>query len=205
MNRGPCQRLAAVGNVTTDGERVFQLGDPHEWGSTPQAEPSLTPAVALLGFLGLCLLLGLADIALLSGTAGLWYASLAHPAGALPPSLFRPIWGLVYLGAGVAAWLVWRRSALRFAIAGIPHGIAPGLRLWGWSLAAVAVRSGCLFGGRSIAAALFASLVCAALLGWVIHTFYRQSRIAAWLMVPSLLWTGYLIYLSVGLLEFNPA
>lgn len=140
-------------------------------------------------------MLCLAEEALVSGPAHAWYLSLAHPAGTIPEWLFRPTWGCLALASGVAAWLVWRRA---------PVDSAGALRLWGWSLFAMALRAACLFGVRNLPSTLLASIVCGALLIVILRAFQRRSRAAGWLMVPSLLWTGYVIYLSAGFLVLNP-
>jgi tryptophan-rich sensory protein len=140
-------------------------------------------------------MLGLANTALVAGSARLWYISLVHPAVAMPGWLFRPAWGLLYLTSATAAWLVWRRSA---------PGFESALRLWGWGLLAIAIRVAMLFGARSLPATLATSIICTIVLGAIVKRFLRHSRPAAWLMVPSLLWTGYLVYLSLGLIQLNP-
>ena len=46
--------------------------------------------------------------AVASADAGVFYESLARPPWAPPASLFAPVWTVLYLLMGIAAWLVWR-------------------------------------------------------------------------------------------------
>jgi len=173
--------------------RVFQIGDPKEWGSAPGASQPVSSVVALLGFVGLALLVGIADEALASGSARIWFLSLHRPAWTLPGAAFGPIWGALQMSCGLAGWLAWRRA-----------GAGPALRLWGWQLAAGAARTAAFFGIHNLALTVGLGLVVLGLLLAVIHRFSAILRAAAWLMVPSLLWTCYVLYLDIGFLLLNP-
>jgi tryptophan-rich sensory protein len=41
---------------------------------------------------------------------GAWYASLAKPSWTPPSAVFGPVWSVLYVLMGTAAWLVWRRT-----------------------------------------------------------------------------------------------
>src|SRR5690606_14871372 len=47
--------------------------------------------------------------------AGSFYSQLIRPTWAPPPDLFGPVWTMLYLLMGVAAWLVWRVGGFRAA------------------------------------------------------------------------------------------
>jgi translocator protein len=150
--------------------------------------------VALVGFVGLALLVGLADRALASGAARAWYLSLHAPPGAAPGGAFGPIWALLYVCCGVGGWLAWRQA-----------GAAPALRLWGWQLAATAARAAAFFGLRHLLLAVGVGLVVLALVAVVVGRFAAIHRGAALLMVPSLLWSGYVLYVDAGFALLNPS
>ncbi len=173
--------------------RVFQITDPNEWGSAPGSSPPVSPALALVGFLGLCLLVGAADSAVAFAQVHSWYSALKRPPGT-PVWLFGPVLSALYAWMGAAAWLVWRRAG-----AGLP------LRLWGWQLAACALWTPALFGLHSPLLALVDTLAFAALLVATIRGFTPIHHGAAWMMVPYLLWTGYALYLNAGICWLNPA
>jgi benzodiazapine receptor len=174
--------------------RVFQITDPHDWDPVPEAQPSVSPVLALVGFMGLCLLLGAVDAALMSGPARAWYLSLTRPAGAMPDAVFLPVWGGIYLMEACAAWLVWCQA-----------GASSALQLWGWNIGATALRAAALFGLRSPVIALALCVISGLLLAAVVVAFGRIRSLAGWLMVPSLLWSGYLVYLNAGFVQLNPS
>ncbi|MEO8715070.1 MAG: TspO/MBR family protein [Acetobacteraceae bacterium] len=173
--------------------RVFQITDPKEWGSAPGASQPTASRIALLGFVGLALLVGVADGALASGAARIWVLSLNRPAGALTIAEFGPAWGVLQTSCGVAGWLAWRRA-----------GAGTALRLWGWVLAAGAARAAAFFGMHNLGLTIGIGAVMLGLLAALIRRFGAIHRPAAWLMVPSLLWTVYILYLDVGFLLLNP-
>ena len=63
-----------------------------------------------------------------SANAGDFYQTLSKPTWAPPSSVFGPVWTLLYLLMGVAAWLVWKKAGFRrssayySAAAGLPAG-----------------------------------------------------------------------------------
>ncbi len=150
--------------------------------------------MALVGFVGLALLVGVADGAIASGAARVWYLSLDWPPGAPPTMALGPIWATLYICCGLGGWLAWRRA-----------GAGRALRVWGWQLFATAARAAAFFGLRNPALAIGAGLVVLVLLILVIRGFSAIHRGAAWLMVPSLLWTGYALYVDAGIVVLNPA
>lgn len=179
--------------IADAGGRVFQISDPNDWGSAPGASQPVPSSLALIGFVGLALLVALADTALASGTARAWFLSLTSPPGAPPVRVLATLWAVLQLFCGVAGWLAWRRA-----------GAGAALRLWGWLLAISAARTAALFGARNFALAIAMGVLLLAVAAAVVYRFWSVHRGAAGLMVPSLLWTGYAVYLDIGFLVLNP-
>jgi tryptophan-rich sensory protein len=172
--------------------RVFQQTGPEEWGSYPGSSAPVSPILALVGFIGLCLLVGGADAALVTRSVHSWYASLTAPPGTPPTWVFSAVWTVLYVMIGVAGWLVWRRS-----------GAARPLRLWGWQLAANAIWVPAFFGLHNPPLGFAVMLVLLALIVVTMHSFFRLNRIATWLMLPYLLWAGFAAYLNAGFWWLN--
>src|SRR5690606_27347371 len=63
-----------------------------------------------------------------------FYLSLDRPAWAPPASLFGPVWTVLYLLIGVAAWLVWREAGfVRARLALVLFLVQLALNaLWTW-------------------------------------------------------------------------
>ncbi len=148
--------------------------------------------LALVGFVGLCLLVGAADAALLRNTAWAWYLSLTLPPGTPPNWVFAPAWIGLYAMIGTAAWLIWRQV-----------GAGAALRLWGWQIAANALWTPAFFGLHQIALALAVNAVLLVLVALTTRAFARLLPAAGWLMVPCLAWTAYAVYLNAGLWWLN--
>lgn len=174
--------------------RVFQNSDPNEWGSQPGSSFRLSPWLVLVGFVGLCLLVGVTAGVATTPNVQLWYHSLNRPPLTPPDWLFPPAWGVMYTLMAVAAWLVWRRV-----------GPGPQLRLWGWQLAANAVWSPLFFTLHILWLAAIESLVLAALVAGTTRAFTRVNRTAGWLMTPYAVWVCFAAYLSIGFWWLNPA
>ncbi len=187
--------MASRGTLTkawpgAKGGRVFQNVQDPERGSSG----SSTPWPALLGFIGLTLLVGVCAAALTAPAVHGWYLSLRRPAGVPPNWLFGPVWTVLYALMAVAAWLVWQLPWHRRA-----------LSLWGWQLLANALWTPLFFGLHLMAPAMFEIVLLLLLIGLTLAEFYRLSRSAALLMLPYLLWTCYAGYLNAGFWWLNPA
>ena len=108
----------------------------------------VSPVLALVGFVGLCLLVGAADGQSSRDPPG-WYLSLTRPPGTPPNWVFGPVWtGVLYHD---------RRGRLA-GVASHRPSTRP-LRLWGWQLAANACWTPAFFALHSPPLAFAVSLV----------------------------------------------
>ena len=173
--------------------RAFQNVEPPPRRVAPGA------LLALLGFVGLCLLVALSDSAVTRTSVHGWYRSLVHPPGTPPDWVFPVVWSALYLCMAVAAWLVWR-------LAGIARSRHYGaLRLWGWQLLFNALWTPAFFGLHAPGLALGVILVLLALVALTVRAFARVDRPAAALMLPYLAWVGYAAWLTAGTWWLNRA
>jgi tryptophan-rich sensory protein len=123
-----------------------------------------------------------------------WYQALNRPTWAPPGWLFGPVWTVLYVLMGVAAYWVWR--------AGGPHA-KRALVLYGVQLVLNAAWTPIFFGLRAPAWA-FAELVL--LWGAIVATmlaFARVRRGAAAMLIPYLAWVTFAgaLNLSIALLN----
>lgn len=128
------------------------------------------------------------------GAGRSWYATLTLPPGTPPAWVFGPVWTVLYIAQGLAGWLVWRRT-----------GGGPALRAWGWQLAANAAWAPAFFGLHNPALALLISVLMLLLIALTARAFAARRRLAAWLMLPYLGWTGYATWLNAGIWWLNPS
>jgi tryptophan-rich sensory protein len=173
-------------------DRAFQDADPNGRGFDPGSSIPVSPWLALVGFVGLCLLVGAADSALTSSGIRGWYLSLARPPGTPPNWAFAPVWMTLYVLIGVAGWLVWRQI-----------GAGQPIRLWGWQLAVNAAWNPAFFGLHNIGLAMAVIVVMLAMTALTIRAFARVYPPAAWLMAPYLAWTCFAAYLNAGFWWLN--
>jgi tryptophan-rich sensory protein len=126
---------------------------------------------------------------------GAWYAALQKPSWNPPNAVFGPVWTLLYVLMGVAAWLVWRRAG--FAGARWPLG------LFLLQLVLNALWSYLFFGAQRPDLALIEIVV---LWGAILATtvgFWRVSTGAGVLMLPYLGWVGFAAVLNFTLWRLN--
>jgi tryptophan-rich sensory protein len=125
-----------------------------------------------------------------------WYQGLDKPAWNPPNWVFGPVWTLLYVLMGVAAWLVWRQGwdnpQVRGALA--IFGVQLLLNLF-WSLI--------FFGLRSPGWAVLEIVV---LWGFILATtvqFYRLESVAGLLLVPYQLWVTFAAVLNATIWQLN--
>lgn len=187
------------------GERAFINTDHphgprgHQDGSGPAAPGSL---LALAGFVGMPLLVGVADAAVVQGNLRGWYASLTRPPGTPPDWIFGAVWTTLYILIGVSAWIVWRDSQrLSTPPAGDRH-LRP-LRFWGWQLLCNAAWAPAFFGLHSPELGLAILIVLLWLIVTTTLAFHRVRPVAAWLLIPYMAWACYATYLNAGFFWLN--
>jgi translocator protein len=131
-----------------------------------------------------------------SVNAGTFYAQLVRPAWAPPGWLFGPVWTVLYLAMGIAAWLVWRAAGLRAARMALTLFLVQLAlnSLWSW-----------LFFGWHLGAAAFADvLLLWATIVATLAAFRRVRPLAAWLLAPYLLWVSFASALNYAVWQLNP-
>ena len=122
-----------------------------------------------------------------------WYEGLSRPNWTPPNWLFAPVWTILYMAMGVAAWLVWRRSGLT----------AAPMQLFLLQLLLNVAWSAVFFRFRSPGWAFveIVTLWCAILLTAI--GFGRTAPLAGWLMIPYLLWVSYAAALNFAIWRLN--
>ena len=148
----------------------------------------------LVLFVGLALLLGAAGGVITAPEIRGWYLTLNRPPGTPPNWVFGPVWAILYVMMGVAAWLVWRCRSM---------DARGALRLWGWQLMINALWSPAFFGLHSTGLALAVILVLLAVLGLTLRAFLRIQSLAGALLVPYLAWVCYATWLNAGFWWLN--
>lgn len=125
---------------------------------------------------------------------GAWYAALEKPPWNPPSSVFGPVWTVLYVLMGVAAWLVWER-----------HGDAArgALTLFVVQLLFNAAWSWLFFGLQSPGLALMDIIVLWVLIAATALVFWRARAIAGMLLLPYLAWVTFATALNFEMWRLN--
>lgn len=126
-----------------------------------------------------------------------WYPKQRKPAGTPPSWVFGPVWTTLYVLMAISAWLIWRNYGW--------SGGRSALLLFFGQLALNAAWSGIFFGARlpGVAFAEIVLLWLAILFNMVV--FYWLLPVAAYLLLPYLLWVTYASYLNLEVWRLNRA
>ncbi len=153
-------------------------------------------AFGLAGWLGASFATG-AIGALASARAAAFYGALSQPAWAPPGWLFGPVWTLLFILMGLAAWLVWREHGF--------GGAKVALGLFCLQLLANALWSWVFFAWQLGALAVAEIAVLWLLIAATAAAFWRLNRLAALLLLPYLAWVSFAAALTFSLWRLNPS
>ena len=126
---------------------------------------------------------------------GEWYQALVKPSFNPPGYVFGPVWTVLYILMGVAAWLVIKKV-------GFTQGRVP-LMFFGFQLVLNALWSYLFFGRRLIGVAFFEIIVLWVLILITLILFWRVKRLAGILMLPYILWVSFASVLNFSLWRLN--
>ena len=149
--------------------------------------------LALAGFIVLSLGVGFIGGFATQNSIDTWYATLLKPSWNPPNWVFAPVWTLLYIMMGVAAWLVWKTR----------DRIGPAMVLFGVQLVFNLFWSLIFFGLRSPGLALIEVVF---LWGSVLLTmlaFFGRQTVAGWLFVPYLAWVTFAAILNFAIWSLN--
>jgi len=125
-----------------------------------------------------------------------WYPQLIKPSFSPPDWIFAPVWTVLYLMMGYAAYLVWQKNE---STAGVKSTLSLfGIQLLintSWSFVFFKFHS--LMGGLLVIVALWSAIVL------TIVKFNKISKTASSLLIPYLLWVSFATVLNFALWRLN--
>ena len=146
--------------------------------------------------MALCLGIGVLGAMVVATSLDTWYEGLTKPVFDLPNEVFGPVWTVLYILMGVAAWRVWRtgdRDTVRGPLTLFALQLALNL---GWIVV--------FFGLQKIGSAVATVVVLDVAILVTMLSFRTVDRFAALLMAPYLVWVVFLTVLNVAIWRLNP-
>jgi len=128
---------------------------------------------------------------------GPWYDGLDRPAWTPPSWVFGPVWTLLYLLMGIAAWRVWVRHGFGDRRARLALGLFLVHLIFNaaWTIL--------FFGLQMPTAAAVEIVILWAMIVVLVPLFWERDRLAGALLAPYLLWVTYATTLSIGFAVLN--
>jgi tryptophan-rich sensory protein len=124
-----------------------------------------------------------------------WYDSLDKSPLNPPGAVFGPVWTVLYVLIGVAAYLAWAADTDRW--------LRPAMTLWVVQLILNLAWTPIFFGAQSPELALLEIVVLLIAIVATIVVFARRSLAAAAVMVPYALWVAFATYLNAYIVANN--
>ena len=125
-----------------------------------------------------------------------WYPTLVKPPFTPPSWVFGPVWTLLYIMMGVAAFLVWRKGLH-------VSGVKTALYLFLIQLVLNGVWSLLFFGLRAPGIAFAEIIVLWCAIAATMVAFFEQSKWAGGLLIPYWLWVSFASVLNFWLWRLN--
>lgn len=155
-------------------------------------------AISAIVFLGLGTLSGIAT----SGSIQDWYSTLIKPPFNPPSWLFGPTWAVLYILMGGSFGIIWQVAANgRYPI--IIRFAKRGLVIFGIHFLLNLAWTPVFFGLQSPGVAMIIIILMLAMIIILIRHFFRLDRVAAFLLVPYLLWVIFATVLNIGIVVLN--
>ena len=119
---------------------------------------------------------------------------MTKPGFAPPGWVFPVVWTLLYAAMALAMWFVLRRGSRdRYLLLGLYVAQLAVNLLWPYLF----------FVQKALGLAFFWLVLLWMLAGIMLYQFFRESRIAGWLLVPYQLWVTFAGYLNLGVYLLN--
>jgi tryptophan-rich sensory protein len=155
--------------------------------------------VLLLVFsLVVCQLAGVIGSLFTTPAISTWYATLAKPSFNPPAWIFAPVWTLLFLLMGVALYLV-LRGGMKKTLAKIAVIVFTG------QLVLNVIWSVCFFYLKNPFFAFVEIIFLWLAILATIYFFAKINRVAAWLLVPYILWVSFAAFLNFNIWQLNPS
>jgi benzodiazapine receptor len=122
---------------------------------------------------------------------GEWYKELPKPSWTPPDWVFAPVWSLLYVLMGLAAWLIWRQGGISVAELPLTVFVVQLILngLWTWIF----------FGCHQVGLAFAEILLLWAFILTTLILFWHRQPLAGILLTPYLTWVTFAAVLNFSI------
>ncbi len=142
----------------------------------------------------LCLTLGILSGFSTVDSINNWYQYINKPSWNPPNWIFGPVWTTLYIMMGIAVALIWH-SAHQTKKQAIGFFIGQFILNLGWSFI--------FFNLHALGWAFAEIFVMLLFIALTLYAFYKINKLAAWLMLPYLLWVSFATALNGSIWYLN--
>ncbi len=152
--------------------------------------------ISFIACILLCQVVGISSAALSNVSDRSWFNELNKPTWNPPGYLFAPVWTVLYLLMGISLWLILRSTAEQ-------KQKVNALILFSVQLFLNFLWSIIFFRFQHIVVAFADIILLDILVIATMLTFYNIKKLAAWLLLPYLLWIVFASYLNYTIWVLN--
>ncbi len=124
-----------------------------------------------------------------------WYNELNKPYLNPPSYIFAPVWGVMYILIFLSFFIFMFAKTDKDKKTGIGFFLIQFLLNFSWSPV--------FFYFHSIKLSFIIIILLLISIILTINSFYKISKVSAYLLIPYLIWTGFATYLNFGLMMLN--
>ncbi|HXO92512.1 MAG TPA: TspO/MBR family protein [Candidatus Acidoferrum sp.] len=151
--------------------------------------------MSLIPFLAICLGAAGLGAVVTNRAAQVWRPGLQMPDWNPPNWVFGPVWTFLYTLMALSVWLVWKQGTWR--------DVGGALALFWIQLALNCAWSFLFFERRAIGPAFAEILLLWTMTIATAVAFLSISFLAAWLLIPYIVWVGFASYLNFRIWQMN--
>jgi len=145
-----------------------------------------------VGYIILCLLIGIVGALFTKTGPDSWYSQLHKPIFNPPNWIFGPVWTLLYIMMGIAIYLAVKNKVSTNSIKIFAIQLSVNLL---WTIL--------FFGLENIFLAAIEIIILLGFILWTIKVFYKKSVTAAYLLIPYALWVTFATCLTWAIFILN--
>ena len=143
-----------------------------------------------------CLIIGFLSGLATTDSINEWYVNINKPSFNPPNWIFGPVWSILYTMMGIAAGVVWHQGIERPEVKAALYVFVSQIILNAtWSII--------FFGMKNPMFAFIEIIILLILIGICIFRFYKIKKIAAYLMIPYMLWVSFASVLNYCIMVLN--